>query len=101
MSIRPMTPEEKFEIARFAYGEILLANSRAWKGCRSLLQKQGMQKVLNDIKAATKEMEETLELMSSQPVRPISEEAYEAKVAAGKKITNSPEQGHSPLKQED
>ena len=84
---RELTPEEKFEVGRLALGQILLSNARSWEGFRSILQKEGMTKILDDVEAACKEMRDLLTLMDSQPVRPISQEDYDAKVAAGKKIT--------------
>lgn len=98
---RPLTAEEEFEAYRIAFGQILLSNARAWEGYRSYLQKEGMKKIIEDVRAACTIMEGMILTLDNQTVRPISEEAYEAKKEAGKKVTWAVDQGKSPLKQED
>ena len=88
MPPREMTDEEKFEVGRVAFGQILLANSRTWEGYRNTPDKYAlMKKIIKDVRGACDEMEMLLQKQTKAPVKELSKEDYEAKVKAGKKIT--------------
>ncbi len=91
MAIRPMTEEEKFEALAVAFGHILLANARTWAGHRKQMTTDQLKGLIANVRVSCVEMQAAVDLMHTQPIRTLTDAEYEAKVAAGKKITYAKE----------
>lgn len=94
-------PSKEFDEACLIFAGILIANGQSWKDYVGAAYSTRMRECIKNVRAACDDMEKVLDKDDERPVKPLTEEEYKAKVSEGKKIIFSPDQGHSPLKQED
>lgn len=95
---RDLTPQEKFEVASIAFGQILLANSRLWSGHWKSLSDEQIRGFIDSIRKSCDDMADALqEARKEIKLKELTQEQYDAKVAAGKKLKLAPDDGKSPL----
>lgn len=93
-------PQKEFDEACLAFVGILIANASNWKGYFGAAYSTRMRECIKSVRAACDDMEIILDADDKRPVKELTPEEYEAKVAAGKKLTFSPDPG-SKMKQGD
>jgi recombinational DNA repair protein RecT len=86
-------PSEEFDKHCNDFAEKLIANGQHWKAYFGAAYNTRMRECIKNVRAACDEMEKVLDedAKPSQPVRELTPEEYEKKVATGKKLTFAPD----------
>lgn len=78
-------PSDEFDAACAEFAATLIANGRGWKSYFGAAYSTRMRECIKNVRAACDQMEEVLDRDDERPVKTLTEEEYNAKVAAGKK----------------
>lgn len=86
-------PCDEFDTHCNNFAEKLIVNGKHWKDYFGAAYSTRMRECIKNVRTACDEMEKVLDEDSkpSQPVRELTPEEYEKKMAEGKKITFSPD----------